>query len=154
MRGCFVSGGLLGIGMGEIQTYGCDELDWRLEQLRAEILAIEREKSRCFPQTAFAAPSRRAARPDQTRAVMLMGSYTDAFSVSGVIVFGGPLSLSEVMDHAQAHAIDAFVCLRPSPILKVLVHGFALSFFRSFRTQRTSRCVGTCKTRFLFWPPG
>ena len=72
----------------------CGELDRRLDQLRAEIATIEREKSRrCFPRLGVEI-RRRAPDSMPARLAITLGAYNDV--PSRIIVFGGPLTLSEV----------------------------------------------------------
>ena len=108
--------GLLGSGMEVLQKAGCDELDGRLAALRAEIGAIERERSRCYPPPAVEAPRRRAPRSSELRAAVTLGTYD--VPVSDVILLGGPLTLKEVI-------LLSFVasCAHPAAIASSLYRG-------------------------------
>ena len=74
--------------------WSCGELDRRLDLLRAEIATIEREKNRiCFPRHGVEI-HRRAPDPILAPIVITLGTYVDL--PRRIIVFGGPLTLSEV----------------------------------------------------------
>jgi hypothetical protein len=117
MPGCIECDGLLGSGMEVLQKAGCDELDGKLAALRAEIGAIERERSRCYPPPAVEVPRRRAPRSSsELRAAVTLGTYD--VPVSDVILFGGPLTLKEVI-------LLPFVasCAHPAAIASSLYRG-------------------------------
>jgi hypothetical protein len=116
MPGCIECDGLLGSGMEVLQKAGCDELDVKLAALRAEIGAIERERSRCYPPPAVEAPRRPAPRSSELRAAVTLGTYD--VPVSDVILFGGPLTLKEVI-------LLPFVasCAHPAAIASSLYRG-------------------------------
>jgi hypothetical protein len=89
LAGCFCDGLL-----ETDPIWSCGELDRRLDQLRAEIATIEQEKSRiCFPRLGVEI-HRRAPDPMLAPIVITLGAYVDL--PRRIIVFGGPLTLSEV----------------------------------------------------------
>ena len=116
MPGCIGCDGLLGSGMEVLQKARCDELDGKLAALRAEIGAIERERSRCYPTPAVEVPRRRAPRSSELRAAVTLGTYD--VPVSDVILLGGPLTLKEVI-------LLPFVasCAHPAAIASSLYRG-------------------------------
>jgi hypothetical protein len=89
-----ISGCFCGVLLEMDPVRSCGELDRRLDQLRAEIATIEQEKSRrCFPGLGVEI-HRRAPDPMHTLLAITLGAYNDV--PSRIIVFGGPLTLSEV----------------------------------------------------------
>ena len=89
-----ISGCFCGVLLEMDPFRSCGELDRRLDQLRAEIATIEQEKSRrCFPRLGVEI-HRRAPDPMPTLLAITLGAYNDV--PSRIIVFGGPLTLSEV----------------------------------------------------------
>ena len=89
-----ISGCFCGVLLEMDPVRSCGELDRRLDQLRAEIATIEQEKSRiCFTPLGDEI-HRRAPDPMPARIAITLGAYVDP--PRRTIVFGGPLTLSEV----------------------------------------------------------